>query len=101
MHQEVTFSSRTNGRDRKTHHFIINLVEVDFANFIYDVLALKCDESKTCNKKSAKLDVSRSSSIVSARFVGKNSAVCILRRKTVFIAELSECRKFRQSFQGS
>lgn len=39
---------KENGR---THHFIVNLVEVDFANFIYNVLALKCDKSETWNRE--------------------------------------------------
>lgn len=30
----------------KTYHFIVNFVEVDLTNFVYDVLALKCDESE-------------------------------------------------------
>ena len=35
----------------KTYHFIVNLMEMDFTNFIYNIFALKCDKPKTWNKK--------------------------------------------------
>lgn len=31
-----------------THHFIINFMEVNFANFINNVFTLKRDKTKTC-----------------------------------------------------
>ena len=30
-----------------THHFVVNFVEVDFTDFIYDVFALERDESES------------------------------------------------------
>jgi hypothetical protein len=34
-----------------TYHFIIDLMEVNFTHFIYDVFTLKCDESETWKKR--------------------------------------------------
>lgn len=30
-----------------THHFVINFVEVNFTNFIYDIFALERDEAES------------------------------------------------------
>lgn len=34
-----------------THHFVVNLVEMYLADFVDHILALKCDEAKTWNRK--------------------------------------------------
>jgi len=39
---------------RFTYHFVVYLVEMNFANFVYHIFALKCNEAKTCKRKEPK-----------------------------------------------
>ena len=38
-----------------THHFIVNLMEVNFDHFVDYVFIFECHERKTCNRENAKV----------------------------------------------
>jgi hypothetical protein len=42
-------------KHENTYHFIVDFMEVNFTNFIYDVLTLKRDESKPCKERNKRI----------------------------------------------
>lgn len=53
---------RTKLYEKGTHHFVINFVEVNFTNFIYDIFTLERDESESYK------ETKKSNSLVSLYF---------------------------------
>lgn len=38
------------GSASETHHFVVDLMEVDFTHFFHNVFTFKCDKPKSCRK---------------------------------------------------